>query len=106
MQIFGRNIREARKQKKLTRAQLARASGVSISRISTLELGRGDDLDFELALMLAIGLGITMSALFCGVGFLTKEAAEKLDGIRRDYESRRRRQGGSLIRAISQAVPS
>ena len=62
---LGNEIKNARRQRKLTREKLAELSGVSRARIESLENGRVSDMGFKgvLTLMNVVGLDLRMTTL-------------------------------------------
>jgi DNA-binding XRE family transcriptional regulator len=66
--IFGGNVRRLRQASQITQAQLSDASGVEVSRISRLELGRGFRRAPNVieAWMIAQCLGVGLDELFIG----------------------------------------
>jgi transcriptional regulator with XRE-family HTH domain len=62
---LGNEIKNARRQRKLTRERLAELSGVSRARIEALENGRVSDMGFKgvLTLMNIVGLDFRLTTL-------------------------------------------
>lgn len=65
---LGEEIKNARKERKMTRDQLAGLSGVSRARIEALENGRSSDMGFKsvLRVMNCIGMDLRVTTLNSG----------------------------------------
>ena len=63
---FGVRIRRLREQNKLTQIELAEKVGIEQQHLSNLELGK-KEAGLRVVEMLAIGLDVSLSALFRGI---------------------------------------
>jgi len=101
---FGAALRERRKQRGLTQAQVAEAAGIAVETVSRIEGGRLSSLSLVLASRVASTVGTTLQALLAGVpgpdparslrpverrivGLLTSVDEAKLGQVRRGLQS-------------------
>jgi transcriptional regulator with XRE-family HTH domain len=101
---FGAALRERRKQRGLTQAQVAEAAGIAVETVSRIEGGRLASLSLLLASRVAATVGSTLQALLAGVpspdparslrpeerrivGLLTDVDDAKLGQVRRGLQS-------------------
>ncbi len=64
---FGAAVRERRKERGLTQAQVAESAGIAVETVSRIEGGRLASLSLVLAARVAATLGSTLQALLAGV---------------------------------------
>jgi len=64
---FGAAVRERRKERGLTQAQVAESAGIAVETVSRIEGGRLASLSLVLAARVASTLGSTLQALLAGV---------------------------------------
>jgi len=64
---FGAAVRERRKERGLTQAQVAESAGIAVETVSRIEGGRLASLSLVLASRVATTLGTTMQTLLAGV---------------------------------------
>lgn len=74
---FGQRIKEARQIRGLTQADLSRASGVSQTGISALELGRGKTATGENLFALADALRVNPRWLISGEGPMDDDTSDR-----------------------------
>ena len=101
---FGAALRERRRQRGLTQAQVAEAAGIAVETVSRIEGGRLASLSLVLASRVATAVGTTMQSLLAGVpgpdparslrpeerrivGLLTGVDDSKLGQVRRGLQS-------------------
>jgi transcriptional regulator with XRE-family HTH domain len=101
---FGAALRERRRQRGLTQAQVAEAAGIAVETVSRIEGGRLASLSLVLASRVATALGTTMQSLLAGVpgpdparslrpeerrivGLLASVDDSKLGNVRRGLQS-------------------
>jgi transcriptional regulator with XRE-family HTH domain len=101
---FGAALRERRRQRGLTQAQVAEAAGIAVETVSRIEGGRLASLSLVLASRVATAVGTTIQALLAGVpgpdparslrpeerrivGLLTGVDDSKLGQVRRGLQS-------------------
>jgi transcriptional regulator with XRE-family HTH domain len=64
---FGAAVRERRKERGLTQAQVAESAGIAVETVSRIEGGRLASLSLVLAARVAATLGSTLQTLLAGV---------------------------------------
>ena len=64
---FGAAVRERRKERGLTQAQVAESAGIAVETVSRIEGGRLASLSLVLAARVATTLGSTLQTLLAGV---------------------------------------
>src|SRR6266508_3891695 len=64
---FGAALRERRRQRGLTQAQVAEAAGIAVETVSRIEGGRLASLSLVLGSRVATAVGTTIQALLAGV---------------------------------------
>jgi transcriptional regulator with XRE-family HTH domain len=64
---FGAKVRERRKERGLTQAQVAESAGIAVETVSRIEGGRLASLSLVLASRVATTLGSTIQTLLAGV---------------------------------------
>ncbi len=64
---FGAKVRERRKERGLTQAQVAESAGIAVETVSRIEGGRLASLSLVLASRVATTLGATIQTLLAGV---------------------------------------
>ena len=101
---FGAALRERRRQRGLTQAQVAEAAGIAVETVSRIEGGRLASLSLVLASRVATAVGTSMQSLLAGVpgpdparslrpeerrivGLLTGVDDSKLGQVRRGLQS-------------------
>jgi transcriptional regulator with XRE-family HTH domain len=101
--LVGRRIREERKARRLTQAQLASAAGIDTSHLSRIENDR-TQIGLNALQRIADALGVPVAELFRGIP-VRKPADPKLDravsALLRDAPPRKR---GMILRVLKTLV--